>query len=218
MTTQLTPAQQTALLADIGNNTNQVSVDGGTLTAISAVPHSVDASFAVAAWYNLQPGTAFYAYYNGVPVHSIIGSIRWKRLTPSDAISVANYLQQSSACQGIQFNIQLLLGFQSTLDATQNSVVQGFSDALSAVPSGTNGAVQDAGWTSEASGDVTQPTLPQVLSRLATNVEKLFANTAAWGQGGSGNSQTPGATGPATLIFQGTLQPTDVQTAWGISS
>ena len=202
----LTPAQQTALAADIQANTNTTLYDG-VATQIKNVPHNSDGADAVQVWYNQQAAGPFYAYYTGVPIHAVQGAIRWKRLTPSDAISVSNFQQQALACQGIQFNIQLLIGTQTSLDATQQPVVQGFSDALSAVPSAANGVAQDAGWTTAVG---TGLTLPQVLSRTTTNIEKLLANTTAWGQGGSGASQTPGATGPATLVFQGNIQDSDI--------
>jgi hypothetical protein len=216
-TPNLTSAQAATLAADIAANTNTVTYDLGAGPQTVQIKNTINIGVTadvIAAWYNLLTVAAFYGYFNNVPLHSIIGSIRWKRLTPSDAISVANYLQQSSACQGIQFNIQLMLGFQTTLDATQRTVVQGFADALSAVPSGVAGAVQDAGWASAVAGGLM---LPQVLSRLATNVEKLLADTTAWGQGGNGASQTPGATGPAMLTFQlpGGIIGQDVYTARG---
>lgn len=210
----LTPTQLTTLNANLAANTNTILISG-TAVAINALTAAQKANAAiaqaVAVWYNGLPATAFYGYYTGVPVAAVNGAIRWKRLTPTDAVTAANFTQISLACQGIQFNVQLLLGYLGTIDATQKAIVQGFADTLSAVPSAGAGATQDAGWTSAVSGGLT---VPQVLSRLATNAEALLADTTVWGQGGSGASQTPGSTGPANLLFQGSLQGTDIQAAW----
>lgn len=212
----LTAAQLATLKSAIAANTNTILISG-VATAINSLTAAQlnDPAFAQAVcdqWYNLDPSTPFYGYYTGVPVSQLNGAIRWNRLTPSDAVTATNYTQISLACQGCQFNIQLLLGFQQTVDATQRTIVQGFHDSCSAVPSAGAGATQDAGWSSTPNvpGALT---IPQVLSRQATNAEVLFAVTTAWGQGGSGASQTPGSTGPATLTFQGALSGIDITAA-----
>lgn len=212
----LTPGQLTTLNTAIAANTNQIVCADGVTRAINAITGALqtpDNAFAVANWYNLLPATPFYGYYTGVPIAEIVSAIRWARLTPSDAVTATNFTQISLGCQGYQFNVQLLIGTQPTLDATQHAIIQGFHDSLSAVPSAGAGATQDAGWTTAVAGGVP---LPSILSRLSSNIEALLANTTAWGQGGSGASQTPGSTGPATLTFQGTILYEDIQAAWAV--
>lgn len=205
----LTPAQLTTLKNNIAANTNTILING-VPTAINSIDLT-NPSFAQAIcdqWYNLNPATAFYAYFTGVTGAALQGAVWWKHLNPTDAPSSTN-AAIFIACNMCQ-SFALAMVTQASIDATQKSIVQGFADNLSAVPSAGNGATRDAGWTTSVSG---APTVPQVLSRLATNAEVLFANTTAWGQGGSGASQTPGATGPATLTFQGSLSGVDITAA-----
>lgn len=63
---------------------------------------------------------------------------------------------------------------------------------------------------------INDPQVNAVLSRLTTNAEALLADVSVWGQGGSGASQTPGATRPAMLVFDGSLSgiDIDIQAGW----
>lgn len=203
----LTPQQLAALATDIAANT---ATAPGTTGAIKDLPHTQDNAFAVAAWYNLTASPNFFAYYSSVPLAAVRGAIQWKRLTPADpvpttpALTVQVWQARNEMCQTIQKQIELLMGVNG-VDATQNRVVQGFNDALSAVPSGNGGAAQDAGWAI-ANG------VQSVLNRTVTNAEKLFANTT----NGSGANPTGTTTGPAVCTFEGQVSPDDVRSIWGI--
>jgi hypothetical protein len=202
----LTAAQLTALAADIAANSATVSVDGGPQTAISAVPHSLDASFAVAAWYNLAASPNFFGNYRSVPLSILRGAITWAKLTsnaampatPSTDTAKLTWINQ---CMALQTSLQLLLGTagQGVFDATPHSQWQGLKDSLSAVPSKSDGTTQDAGWAA----------VQVILCRLGTNAEKLFADVT------NGNGSTNLLA--AAFTFEGTIQPADVQACWGIS-
>lgn len=208
----LTPAQITSLTGDLGTNTATiVASDGATVQIrnISAQQKNSDTAFAVAAWYN-QLTVSFWGYYRSVPIQAIKGAITWKRLTPQDAIptdtalNVAIWQAHNDLCAALKASVMALMsmGLNGTLDCTPNNVVQGFNDALSAVPSGASGATQDAGW-SGASG-----VRPQ-MCRLGTNAEKLFASTT----NGTGTDNTHAASfGP----FEGVIQGSDVTAIWGV--
>lgn len=201
----LTSAQLQVLKANLTTNTNTVLING-IPTAINVVPHGAQNAQTIADWYNLIATTPFFGFYSNVPVAGVIGAIKWKRLTPTDAIPVdtplnnAIWQSRALACQGFQFNVQLMIGFQSVIDATQKQIVQGFNDSLSAVPSGAGGATVDAGWLASNNG------VQGVLCRLSSNAVVLFADTSA----GNGSSNTT----PATLVFQGNLSGNDIINAW----
>lgn len=207
----LTPAQLTTLAADIAANANTAP---GTTGPISALAHTHDNAFAVAAWYNLTATPNFFGYYSTVPVAAIRGAIQWKKMTPADAIpttptlTVQVWQARNQMCQTLQFNIELLLGLSSsgTIDATPNRIAQGFNDALSAVPSAAGGANQDAGWAIPNG-------VQSVLNRKGTNAEKLFADVT----NGTGANNTGTTTGPASFgPFEGDVQPGDINGIWGI--
>lgn len=179
----LTAAQLAALKTDINANTNTVTfIDGANGQVVVQIKNtnanSGAAADAVAAWYNLPCAVNFFANYSTVPLSDIKGAIIWKNLTPKDAVpttpdlAVQVWNARTIMCSACQFNVQMLLtpssapGQVPTIDATQSRVVTGFTDALSAVPSDTAGAVQDAGAIN----------VQKVLCRLATNLEKLFAD------------------------------------------
>ncbi len=131
-------------------------------------------------------------------------------MTPVDviptttALLVAVWQARNDMCMTLQMNLQLLMpGTNGVIDATQNRTVQGFNDALSAVPSNTSGAAQDAGW-GISNG------VQSVLCRKVTNAEKLFADVT----NGSGANQTGTTTGPAACTTEGTLTGTEVKDAW----
>lgn len=207
----LTPAQITALAADIAANT---ATAPGTQGAIKDLAHTHDNAFAVALWYNLTASPSFFGYYSTVPIAAVRGAIQWKKLTPADAIpttpalTVQVWQARNDMCQTLQFNLELIMGTQpdGSLDATPNRIVQGFNDALSAVPSGASGVSQDAGWAIPNG-------VQSVLNRKGTNAEKLFADTT----NGSGANNTGTTTGPASFgPFEGAIQPSDINGIWGI--
>jgi hypothetical protein len=215
----LTAAQITALTTDLGTNTNNVTLHDGTVVQIkniTAQQKTSDNAFAVAALYNLIATTPFWAYYRAVPVPSIKGAIKWKRLTPVDAVPTDTALNAAiwqARCQACQIDESIVrdlmsMGTAGTIDATPASVSQGFNDALSAVPSAASGAAQDAGWAT-AGG------VQSVLCRQGTNAEKVFADLTH-GTGANQNGVV-NSTGPATFVYEGAIQPIDVGSIWGLS-
>ena len=206
----LTAAQALSLKNDINANTNSITypdpITGTPITVQikNTAANDGTAANAIATWYNLPCAVNFFGNYATVPLAKVKGAIAWKKLTPVDAIPASPQLDvvlwtaRSNACQGMQFNLQMLLtpvsapGVPATIDATQAKVVTGFQDALSAVPSAAGGAAQDAGWAS----------VQTILNRKASNIEKLLADLS----GGNGAANTT----PATFTFEGTIEGTDV--------
>lgn len=181
----LTPAEQTTLKAYIDADPE-----------LSAQPNTIDGSFAVAAALNAPASPAFVVWNPSAPLDRVQEAVTWANLTPSDAADSSQLWQnRSDMCQGKQFNLQMLLTRPSgTIRGDLSRVRTGLQDALTNVPSGTGGALQDAGW-SGASG------VRIALQRDALLVEKVFAT-------GTGTSSSP-----ATMTYVGTISPSDVQQA-----
>jgi hypothetical protein len=199
--TSLTPAQKTALKNAINANTTQLTVtyDNGSQIsgAINTLPNDGTVANVLAVYYNQTQSPAFYAYYSNVPISIIRNCITWKRLTPSDSPdTTTQWTNRSLACQGAQFNLELMgLLNSATLDFTQANILQGFSDALSSVPSGTGGAAQDAGWSGSTG-------VKQNACRAGSIAEALFASTS----GGTGADTSHAA----TFVFEGSLNGPEV--------
>lgn len=202
----LTNGQITALTNDIAANT---ATAPGTQGQIKDLAHTSDNAFAVAAWYNLLTAS-FFGYYRSVPIQQIKGAITWKRLTPADGVPIDTTLNiaiwdaRRALCADLKSSVMALMsmGSSGSLDCTPNNIVQGFNDALSAVPSAAGGAAQDAGWTGAAG-------VRPVMCRLGTNAEKLFASLV----NGTGADNTHAASfGP----FEGQIGDSDIRAIWGI--
>jgi len=195
----LTTAQQATILSDI-----QAASD------MKNLPLVANSCYIIAGLYNLPASPTFYVLSTAVSLVAIVQAIKWKKMTPFDAVptdtalDVAIWQARSLSCQGCQFNIQTILQAfapQGTLDATQKNTTQGLNDSLSAVPSAAGGAAQDAGWA----------TVQPILARLATRIEKLLANTA----GGNGTTNLFPALAPFADGYQ--IQPSDIGLILGIS-
>lgn len=181
----LTLAQYQTLKADIVAN-------------FPGAPTTADQNFAIAAFYNAVPSPDFFVYRTNVPVQDIYDQIQWAKMTPSDAPDgTAAWTNRSLACQGKQFNLQLLLqGAQQTINAAKSNVRAGLQDALTNVPSGAAGVTQAAGWVGVR--DV-------AMARKATRIEKLFADTSV-GNGGT-------AATAATMVLEGAVSTTQIDVA-----
>ncbi len=92
------------------------------------------------------------------------------------------FQNRALACQLKQSNAQWLTSGPaaiSSIDARLAPVRQNFKDCLLAIPSGTSGVNQDAGW-----GTASVPgTVRLAMIRTVTNFEKLFVAVAAAGAG-----------------------------------
>jgi hypothetical protein len=181
----LTPTQQATLRTFID-----------ATPELAAQPNSPDGNYEVARLLNLAAVPAFVVWNPTAPLDKVQEAVTWANLTPTDAADSSQLWQnRSDVCQGKQFNLQMLLTRPSgTIRGDLSRVRTGLQDALTNVPSGTGGALQDAGWGG-ASG------VRGALLRDALLVEKVFAT-------GTGTSASP-----ATMTYVGTISPSDVQQA-----
>lgn len=183
----LTIAQQATLKAAILAETDA--------TVVAARTPATRDDRVIAAFYN-QPST-FYVWKSSVDTEAIFEAIDWAKLTVADVATTADSAQVSAAqtnwhlaCQGKQINLQIVLQGRETINATKLKTRQMLTDALQNLPSGTGGALQDAGWT----------TVKQQLYRPATRGEALYAT-------GTGTTGVPGL-----LTFEGQITLDDVST------
>jgi hypothetical protein len=189
----MTPAQLTSLKNDIAANANTVAWQG-TPTAISALPNSADANFAIAAWYNQNAAPDFTVWNSATPIDAIQDATLYANMTPAQAIpdtpqlAVTLWTAKALAAQGKQFNLQNLMLGKTTINAAKPGVRNAFQDCLTALPTKNDGTNQAAGWTA----------VQTAMQRLARNVEKLFSTAAA----------------PSNLaVFEGTISGDDVELA-----
>lgn len=202
---RLTATQKAALKTDLAANTATVLI-GGTPTQIKDVPHTPDAAFAVAAWYNLAASPAFFVWRPDVSVDLILNGLNYANFTPNDTPAQATEVNgqtwenRAMLVQIKQINLQLMIQGRTTFDATKANLRTGLQDATEFLPTGNNGNNRAGGWNA---------ILPS-LSRAATSGEKLFAT------GGDGQQATPATPGvdedgrPAL----GNLTPQEITQAW----
>lgn len=180
----LTAAQQQTLKTDI-------SANGDT----NALKNASNGDVQIAALYNALAVADFFVYRSNVPVQDIYDQITWANLTPVDpvptdtALNAAIWQARSLACQGKQFNVQIILQGQNTINAAKINVRAGLQDALTNVPSGAGGALISGGWVGVRDN---------ALARKALRIEKLFATV-----GGAFDGTTAAKSG--TLVFEGTV-------------
>lgn len=166
------------------------------LLALRTTPGGADGNQAIADAFNVVDN-AFFVYRTNVPVLDIFDQITWANFTPpiADPIdATAAYLNRCVACQGKQFNIQIILQGQSTINASKANVRAGLQDALTNVPGGVAGALVSAGWVSVRDN---------ALARKATRGEKLFA---------TGNGTT--AALAATMAVEGAMTGANIEAAF----
>lgn len=129
----------------------------------------------------LNTDSTLSVWRTSVQTQTLFDAITWANLTPNDAPDGSLAWQcRSLACQGKQFNLQLIFASRETIDPSKSNVRAGLQDALTNVPSGTNGAPVSAGWAP----------VRTAMQRFATNLEKVFANTSA---------------SPASLVVEGQI-------------
>ena len=146
----------------------------------------------LANWFNQS--TAYVVWKSSTPASDVFDAINWASLTPADAPDgTAIYTNRVLACQGKQFNIQLLTMGREHITSNKASVRNGIKDALQNVPAGAGGAMLDAGWTA----------VKTAMTRTVTRAEQLWAE-------GTGTFASPGA-----LTFEGLI---DWQTASWVRS
>lgn len=199
----MTPAQLTTLKTDINAD-----------PAFAALKATADGRQAIADAYNLTAAPAFKVWQTAVPIDVVQDAIVYANMTPAAAVPTTTTLGASPtaaqnatynnevaavhvwksralSAQGKQMNLQnLLLGRQSVNFAKAN-IRAAFQDCLTGLPTGAAGALQAAGWTA----------LQTAGQRDATRAEKLYAT-------GTGSVASP-----ATIVFEGSVTGTDVETA-----
>ncbi len=190
----LTPAQLTTLGAHIDANS---ATAPGTSGAISALDHTADNAAAV----DISKYT---------PADSVPASTNTTQGT-NDALLFNN---RCLACQLKQANAFFFVQGVGVIDATPSALRQSFSDCMTGIPSGTNGANANAGWgTAAAPGAVRL-----AMQRPATNLEKVFSAQAA-GAGPSGNVTADArgsTTNPDALVVVGSVSADEIRQIWGI--
>ena len=177
----MTPAQLATLKAHIAANQDPA--------VISAATTGNDTE--LARLYNL-PST-FYVWRSTTPADEIADAILWDRLTPVDTPDgSAIQTNRLLLCQAKQMNLQVLLQGRDTIGTGRPNLRNGLSDALLNVPSGVDGATQDAGWIGAGRVKAT-------ITRFATIAERAFAT-------GTGTAGSPGNLGS----FEGSLTIQDI--------
>lgn len=162
----------------------------------AAYPMSGDGHFDLAVQLNKEAVPNFWVWSKNADVQAIRAAIVWANLTPADVPDGTQaWANRSLQCQGKQFNIQNIVPFTGTLDASDVNLRNGLQDALQNVRSGVGGASQDAGWSAVRS----------TLARKAKYIEKILADTAL----GDGSTRTLSA----NLVFEGTITDADVMQA-----
>jgi hypothetical protein len=181
----LTPAQAATLKAAI--DANQVW---------SAYPLTGDGYFDLARALSMDAAPNFWVWSRSVDVQAIRAAVVWANLTPTDTPDGTQaWANRSLQCQGKQFNLQMIIPFTGTLDASPLNLRNGLQDALQGVRSGAGGVAQDAGWTA----------VRNTLARRATYIEKVLADTAV----GDGSTRVLSA----TLVWEGDIGAGDVEIA-----
>lgn len=165
----LTSAELVTLKADMA---------GASAAAIAAIPATALPE-ALADYYNATANGAAKVWREDAPVDAVRGAVLWNRFTPADsvptdtALNVAIWQARSLACQGKQFNLQLMLS--GTASGTVPGHLPGFrtglQDACATIPSAAGGATQNGGWTT--SGTPVQ----EALKRPGTRLELVFSTT-----------------------------------------
>lgn len=204
----LTPAQKTALKADIAANTNTIPVgqpwtNSFANAQINAIPNDSGGNATIAGWYSQVASPDFNVLRSNVPTDDIYDAITWANYTPQDVPdNTVTYQNRAMLCQTKQINLQLLLQGRTTFNAGKLTQRSGLNDATTNLPSGASGASRSGGWTA---------ILP-ILRRLALRIEKLFAVQTS-GVGVVNAGDLGATTNPALLIYEGTISGDDVEQA-----
>jgi len=138
-------------------------------------------NYAISDWLNTRD-EAFYVWKTYLQTQDIFDNITWANFTPQDAPDGTQaWANRSLACQGKQFNVQTLLTGRESINPSKQKIRDGLQDALTAIPSGANGATKAGGWN----------TVVAVMYRTATRAEKYLS-------AGTGTTASP-----AMLVFEG---------------
>ena len=173
-----------ALKADIAANNNTVLINGQPVAIKNVVP-SPDNDAAIAAWYNLTAGPAFWAWFNSSSLAAVGMAIKMS--------DVGNLTTANSTRLQTSFLVR----------------PGGFSPAVQDDRALFGGLFSVAG----ASG--TRANLLAIWQHKVSNAEKLFATGAGTQVTGDLNADgTVTAGAPATLSEEGALTPAEVAAAF----
>lgn len=196
----LSTSQLTTLKADIAANTATVTWQGSPIAintlAATTNPGDSDANDAIANWYNVQASPDFIVWRD-IRMEIVLDTIRSKDMTPADPVptttqlDVMIWLARSMACQGKQFNLQILTQGRAIAPMKRSSYRNAMSDCLTDLPAGTGGALLEANWNAVRNA-----------AKFPSNrIEKLLAT----GTGTTGS--------PADMGYEGTIAYPDVEAA-----
>lgn len=116
----------------------------------------------------LNASSTLDVWRTSVSTQVLFDQITWANLTPNDPPDGTLAWQcRSLACQGKQFNLQLIFASRDTIDPSKANMRACLQDALTNVPSGQAGALVSAGWVP----------VRTAMQRKATVLESIFANT-----------------------------------------
>jgi hypothetical protein len=199
----LTNAQQAALKADIAANNSQLTIGTAPPTAIKDLPNTGDINVEIANWYNGVASPDFNVFRSSVSMDDVYDQVVWANFTPQDVPdATALWTNRSLACQGKQFNVQIMLQGRTSFNATKINQRAGLNDATTNIPSGAAGASKSGGWAG----------ILGILRRLANRIEKLFAIQTS-GVGVTGGDALGATTNPALMAFEGFITGNDVTAA-----
>lgn len=167
---------------------------------LNALPHNGDSADQIRIALITVASPAFYVYRTDMPKQEVQNAIVYSAMTPAQTIPSNNtaealqiWIAKNLLSQGKQFNLQNLLLGGETVNFALANVRSGFQDALTSLPTKSDGTNQQAGWTA----------LQLLISRPATIIEKMLAT-------GTGSQAVP-----ATMGFEGFVSTDDIQSAMG---
>lgn len=166
----MTPAQLQTLKNAINNNPTW-----------AAFVNNGDGNYALADVLNTAASPTMSVWRTETPITDIADAIDWSKYTPTSlvddatltlALTANQRMAQLLAIQTKQMNLQLMLQGRTTLDCSKANIRAGLRDAVISVPSGSAGA-------GTAPGGSSGTTVLNVCTRLANEVEKIFATGPA---------------------------------------
>ena len=140
--------------------------------------------------YNLPSETI--VWRTSVPVPEVFDAIVWANMTPASVPDgTALWTNRNLQCQSKQLALQTILMGREQINATKANIRAGLQDALTAIPSKSDGSNQAAGWLA----------VVPVLKRAATKAEAVYVT-------GTGTDAAPGL-----LVWEGQININDVGAA-----
>jgi hypothetical protein len=153
----------------------------------------------IADYYNGNPFVSVMGWNTATPVSNILDAITWTAYTPADAADGTVIQTNRIAIVATkQMNMQNMMAFRETIDASKAGIRAGLRDSVIALPSGTNGALISAGGTSGVN-------VLNACTRLSSRLEAMF-------------SSAPVQTGPVSAVnytVQGAIGIQEISDVWG---